>query len=176
MPFTKYRACRYKASVWSIVCPKRCALYKILESKNYLIKGATIRTRNLFFISMLMSFMIFTSPLLAQMDGISLNDVSAGRVAGERAGQATTNRPLWFCIGCLGGWVGMAAAYLYEPGPPSLVFIGKSPEYTASYIDSYRLAANNAQIRSAWTGCITHFAAIIVVGLLSIIADSGSPY
>jgi len=100
-------------------------------------------------IAVVMSFVVFATPILAQQ-----GEITAGRMAGEQAARANTNGMLWMAIGCVGSWVGVAAAYIYEPSPPATPLLGKSPEYVAAYTDAYKATAKNVQTGKVWTGCI----------------------
>ena len=114
------------------------------------MKRVYLKRRYFVSIAVIMSFMVFALPILAQMD-----DMQAGLMDGQRDAQANTNRTLWLAAGCLGGWIGLAAAYFMEPNPPATSLLGKSPEYVAAYTDSYRQTAKQLQTGKAWTGFIT---------------------
>ena len=95
------------------------------------------------------SFMVFAMPILAQQD-----EFMAGRIAGEQAARANTNGTLWLAAGCLFTWVGLLAAYIYEPNPSATMLLGKSPEYVAAYTDAYKATAKSVQSSKALIGCI----------------------
>ena len=101
-------------------------------------------------IAFVMSLVMFATPILAQQ-----GEIMAGRMAGEQAARANTNGMLWMAIGCVGSWVGILAAYIYEPSPPTTPLLGKSPEYVAAYTDAYKETAKKVQTSKVWIGCIT---------------------
>lgn len=110
--------------------------------------------------AVLLSFLIFALPILAQMD-----DMMAGRMAGEQAARSNVNGTLWFAAGCLIGVIGVLIAYVYEPNPPSMMLMGKSPEYVMAFTDAYKTTGKSIQTRQAWTGCLT---AVVVSTLLQL--------
>jgi len=101
-------------------------------------------------IAFVMSLVMFATPILAQQ-----GEIMAGRMAGEQAARANTNGMLWMAIGCVGSWIGILAAYIYAPSPPTTQLLGKSPEYVAAYTDAYKETAKKVQTGKVWTGCIT---------------------
>ena len=116
-------------------------------------------------IAAVMSLVIFAMPLLAQ------NDFETGRMAGSQAARVNTNGTVWLAIGCLGGIIGIAIAYVVEPNPPAMSLLGKSPEYVAAYTDAYKMTAKGIQTGSAWKGCIVGTLAYIALGVLAAAAD-----
>ena len=66
--------------------------------------------------------------------------VDAARAAMEATqdAQADENGALWFFAGCLLGVIGVVIAYVAEPTPPPARLMGKSPEYLAIYMQTYR--------------------------------------
>lgn len=120
-------------------------------------------------VTIIMSFMVFATPILAQQ-----GELMAGRVAGEQAARARVNGTLWLLIGCIGGEVGIIVAYLLEPNPPSTQLLGKSPEYVAAYTDAYKVTAKSIQSRKAWTGCIASnvIAAVVYAVIVVAVAES----
>jgi hypothetical protein len=75
-------------------------------------------------------------------------------MAAERDTQKDVNGVLWFFSGCISGPTGVIIAYVYQPSPPALRLLGKSPEYIAFYTDAYRAKAKSIQTSRAWAGCI----------------------
>ncbi|MCG9126682.1 hypothetical protein JT359_03675 [Candidatus Poribacteria bacterium] len=65
------------------------------------------------------------------------------------------NGTLWFLGGCLGNITVIIIANVIEPTPPASRLLGKSPEYIATYTDTYRAKATNLQSSRALAGCIT---------------------
>ena len=74
--------------------------------------------------------------------------------SGRMAAKARTSGGLWFFVGCVGGLIGLIVAYVYEPNPPAMELIGKSPEHVSSYTGCYRTAAKETQTKNALIGCV----------------------
>ena len=119
-------------------------------------------------IAVVMSFVMFATPILAQQ-----GEIMAGRMAGEQAARANTNGMLWMAIGCVGSWIGILAAYIYEPSPPTTPLLGKSPEYVAAYTDAYKATAKKVQTGKVWTGCIVS-AVLYVVYVVVVVAAANT--
>ena len=115
-------------------------------------------------IALALSFILFLNPLITLAQQI---DVVKVRLEAEIDARANTNSGLWFLAGFLGGIIGVAIAYIYEPSPPAVKLLGKSPEYVAVYIDAYRSAARKMQARWAWTGCLAWAATYSLIVLLT---------
>ena len=113
-------------------------------------------------IAVIMSFVVFVTPILAQQD-----DIMAGRIAGEQAAKANTSGIMWMALGCIGP-VGLIIALVYEPNPSATQLLGKSPEYVAAYTDAYRETAKHVQTNKALTGCIVTCSVIAVYYVLLI--------
>jgi len=130
------------------------------------MKRAGSKRRCFVVIAAVMSLMVFAVPILAQQ-----GDITAGRMAGSQAAKANTNGTLWLAVGCLGGIVGVAVAYVVDSQPSATMLLGKSPEYVAAYSDAYRATGKSVQTGKAWTGCL--LSALVYVGLavLAAIAD-----
>lgn len=122
------------------------------------------------FVAIVTSFMIFTMPILAQVD-----EFTAGRMAGEQAARAAVNGSMWLAIGCLGNVLGLIVSYVYQPNLPATQLLGKSPEYVAAYTDAYKISAKKSQVSKAWIGCIFStitYAALIAVRWLDLFDNS----
>jgi hypothetical protein len=79
--------------------------------------------------------------------------------------QADNNGVLWFFAGCLLGLIGVIIAAVVDPTPPAARMIGKSPEYLAVYMTTYKSAGHSAQLHSALWGV----GAILIVYVVIII-------
>ena len=77
----------------------------------------------------------------------------------KAAAENDVNGTLWFLGGCLGGIIGLGAAYIIEPDPPSQALVGKSDQYVAEYTDCYKNAAGDTQQTQALYGCLASVAA-----------------
>jgi len=94
-----------------------------------------------------MAVLIFVTPLL-----LEAQEAQQAATAGERAARDDTSKILWFGAGCLVGIIGLGAAFLYEPDPPSSDLMGKSDSYTAAYTDAYKEEAKSIQTKYALYG------------------------
>ncbi|MDQ1329341.1 MAG: hypothetical protein QG641_2630 [Candidatus Poribacteria bacterium] len=116
-------------------------------------------------IAVVMSFVMFATPILAQQ-----GEIMAGRMAGEMAARSEVNSMMWMAIGCIGGLLGVIIAYVYEPSPSATQLLGKSPEYVASYSDAYKSVAKRTQASKAWIGCIASGILYIVYAVIVVAA------
>ena len=101
---------------------------------------------------MLMAVLIFSAPFVAIATQHSV--MLEAKAAAEADAEAKTSKFAWFALGCVGGLIGVAAGYLYEPSPPASALLGKSPEYVVSYTDAYAKKAKGIQGRNAMFGCV----------------------
>lgn len=113
-------------------------------------------------IAVVMSLLVFVMPIFAQS-----GEIMKGKIEGEQAARSSVNGTLWLAVGCLGGLLGIAIAYIYEPSPSSTMLLGKSPEYVAAYTDSYKMTAKKIQTNKAWTGCIAGTLLYVALVVLS---------
>jgi hypothetical protein len=120
-------------------------------------------------IAVVMAFVVFATPILAQQ-----GEIMAGRMAGEQSARANVNGNIWMLAGCVGSWLGVLLAYIYEPTPPATMLLGKSPEYVAAYTDAYRATAKSIQISKVWTGCIISGVLYLVYVVLVVAAAESS--
>jgi hypothetical protein len=132
------------------------------------MKRAGLKRKCFAAIAVVMSFMVFAVPILAQQ-----NDLEIGRMAGEQAARANVNGTLWLAAGCVSIF-GIILAYLVEPSPPATALLGKSPEYVAAYTDAYKMTAKSIQTSKAWTGCIVGTLAYIALGVLAALAEEAN--
>ncbi len=75
-------------------------------------------------------------------------------VQAQMDAERDVNGTMWLAIGCIGGIIGFAIAYIVEPSPPAGRLLGKSPEYVASYTNCYKAAGKKIQQDKALLGCI----------------------
>jgi hypothetical protein len=76
-------------------------------------------------------------------------------VEGQMSAKSSVSGGLWFFAGCF-GLLGLLFAYIYEPSPPVMSLIGKSPEYVAIYTDCFKREAKSVQTKSAIRGCLVN--------------------
>ncbi len=114
-----------------------------------------------------LSILMFAVPLLAQ-------DAENACTQAKLDAQNNVNETLWFMAGCLGGVLGLGAAYLIEPNPKAMSLVGKSSEYVAQYSDCYTEEAKSIQTTKAKNGCLTYLGFYLVYVLLVVSAASSS--
>lgn len=90
-------------------------------------------------------------PTFAQMTGVQRQAIQDAK----RHAEASVNTDVWFLTGCIGSFFGYITAYTYHHPVPTVPLLGKSPEYVASYTDTYRAKTHELQSRSALYGCMT---------------------
>ncbi len=71
----------------------------------------------------------------------------------QRDAQLAVNQLTWQLTGCVGNFVGMGAALVYEPPLPAKRLLGKSPEYIEYYTNEFRRETQGLQVYHAATGC-----------------------
>lgn len=119
-------------------------------------------------IALVMSCVLVLNPILALAQQADI--VAEARAAAEADAKADTDTRVWFAAGCLGGWVGLVVAYVYQPSPPAGRLVGKPPEYVAAYTDAYKEAVKKIQTKWAWRGCLTAGAASVAYVIVTILA------
>jgi len=93
----------------------------------------------------------------------------------KTAAEEDVNGTLWFLGGCIGGIIGLGAAYIIEPDPPSQALVGKSDQYVAEYTDCYAEAGGDKQQDQALYGCLANAAATAAIyGLQAIVLTSAA--
>ena len=81
---------------------------------------------------------------------------------GQMSAKSTVSGGMWFFAGCF-GLLGLLFAYIYEPSPPAVSLMGKSPDYVARYTECFKQEAKSIQTRNAITGCLVVSVVEIVV-------------
>ncbi len=90
-------------------------------------------------------------------------DAARATIEATQDAQADENGALWFFAGCVLGLIGVVIAYVAEPSPPTARLMGKSPQYLAIYMNTYRSEGRSAQVRSALLGIGTLIALSVVL-------------
>ena len=124
-----------------------------------------------------MAILTFSTPSvsLAQQNAVQAEAATTAKADANKE----VNKLLWFGTGCLFssifflpapyGYIlppaGLIGSYLYQPDPPPLQLIGKSPEYIAAYTSNYKSKRGNIQARWASAGCLS---GCVVVGSLAV--------
>ena len=130
-----------------------------------------------FSIIILISTVIMPFGVYAQEKEGEINPIAVMQIA-QRDARNNVDGGIWMLGGCCLGWVGLGAAYVIEPSIPMANLVGKSPEYVAIYVDTYKSEAKRIQGSKAMTGCIvsTLAGAIGYVMLIAAAASSTSSY
>ena len=61
---------------------------------------------------------------------------------------------VWTLIGCIGGVLGVTAAYAIPPSVPPIKLLGKSPEYITYYTQTYQQEIKSERTKQATIGCV----------------------
>ena len=112
------------------------------------------------FFVLLMAFLTFGMPFVALAQQLSVQAEAMNDA--QRDAEAQTDKNIWRVFGCVGGFIGVAGGYLYEPAPLASALLGKSPEYVAFYADAYTSKAKSIQTRAAVEGCVVGTSVIAV--------------
>ncbi len=88
--------------------------------------------------------------------------------------QRDANGTMWFILSCLFGVIPLLLAYVIDPSPPMGRLMGKSPEYVATYTDTYRAEVKSIRTKNALWGCLlgTGISCALYVVLLAASASS----
>ena len=116
-------------------------------------------------ILLLMVGLTFGLPFIAAADASQAELEVLKRIANAAKHDANTDADedacLWFCSGfslalgggCLLGALSLIPSYSYRPSPPLSRLVGKSPEYIAVYIDTYKERRKSTAASAAIVGC-----------------------
>jgi len=115
-------------------------------------------------VCILLALVLLALPMLAE---ISSSQAEDARIEAEAQAATDTSKILWFAVGCLGGPVGIAIAYLIESKAPQAVLLGKSPDYVASYTDAYTRKSKSIRTTFGLYGC---GASVVLWGLFYLLA------
>jgi len=105
-------------------------------------------------------------------------DMMTAAADAERDARGDGNAPVWFMVGCIGGVLGVAVAYVVEPRPSAVRLMGRSPEYAAAYADTYAQRVKSGRTSAAWGGCIvgTLVTTVAYVALIAAANQSETTY
>ena len=101
-------------------------------------------------LSFVMALLLFAMPFLTLAQ--QSNDAAQAIMDAERDAQLADTQ-IWALAGCVGGLLGVIAAYAVTPTVPSMKLIGKSPEYVAYYTTTYQQKVRSLQTQQATMGC-----------------------
>lgn len=106
-----------------------------------------------FFVTLLTFSMPFVS--LAQSSTPSSSEIQRqAALDAIRKAETSVNQRLWFWTGCFGTFFGYLTANTYHHPVPTVPLLGKSPEYVASYTDTYITETRKLQSQYALNGCM----------------------
>jgi hypothetical protein len=60
---------------------------------------------------------------------------------------------LWLLAGFGCNCLGVLAAYMVKPNPPTYALVGKSSDYVMGYTEGYQKKSKNKNANYAWLGC-----------------------
>jgi hypothetical protein len=98
----------------------------------------------------------------------TMSEYLAGKLDGEKDAKGS---PFWILGGLSGvlclciGFVGIGAAYLLAPNPPTTALLGKPTEYVLGYTDGYKSKARLKNTLYATVGCTVAAVINLVIGL-----------
>ncbi len=87
--------------------------------------------------------------------------------AAEQDAEYDVRKVYWFFIGFCGNILGILIASVYEPTPPASRLLGKSPEYVASYTDSYKEKSRRIQVNQSGIGLLIVFGLAILFTVIT---------
>jgi len=120
------------------------------------------------FIVIIISIILLITPLI--LNAVEINDMGSAIINANRDARADINGALWFGVGCVGGIMGIGAAYILEPTPSASRLLGKSSEYVAVYTDEYKRVGKGIQTKQAVTGFFVSSLVSTVIGMIYFIA------
>lgn len=93
--------------------------------------------------------------------------VTEAQLTAEQDAESDAKKTRWVFIGVFGNILGALIASIYEPTPPALRLLEKSPEYVAMYTDCYKAKSRSVQVRYSIIGIGLLFALAFVWSALS---------
>ena len=84
----------------------------------------------------------------------------------EQDAESDAKKIRWFVIGLFGNIMGVLIASIYEPAPPASRLLGESPEYVATYTDSYRAKSRSVQTRLSVMGLLIPYGFMLLIIIL----------
>ena len=101
------------------------------------------------------------------------SDAAAVRGAAEVDARRDVGRTKWILIGVAAGTFvpSMLAVHLVHPNPPATRFIGKTPEYTAFYVETWKNRSHARRVKYAWIGVGIFFA--VAGGIVAVACGTG---
>jgi hypothetical protein len=106
-------------------------------------------------------------------EALPVSDARAAVMAAEADAKRDISGTKWALLGAAGFIYGatVIAAYAVRPDPPATRLLGKSPEYTAFYVETWKDRSHARRVKHAWIGFGTFWAAI--VGAMIIDCNTG---
>lgn len=104
-----------------------------------------------FLLAILMIFNM-SVPLFAQTQ---IREQFQARQDANRDATADHKSGMWFVVGCLFPGIGLLTSQFVPRNAPASALIGKTPQYVATYTETYKRKKKRLQARSAVGGCLT---------------------
>jgi hypothetical protein len=98
-----------------------------------------------------------------------LSDAQAAVMAAEADAKRDISGAKWKLLGMAGYIFGatVVAAYAVRPDPPATRLLGKSPEYTAFYVETWKDRSKARRVKHAWIGLGIGMGALMGAAALS---------
>jgi hypothetical protein len=114
------------------------------------------------FVVIIISIILLITPLM--LNAVEINDMGRAIIDANRDARTDIG------VGCVGGFMGIGAAYILEPTPSASRLLGKSPEYIAVYTDEYKRVGKGIQTKQAVTGFFVSSMVSTIIGVIYFIA------
>jgi len=94
-----------------------------------------------------------------------LSEARAAVVAAETDAKRDQGRTKWIFVGVGAGMFvpSMLAVHLIHPDPPAARLAGKTPEYSAFYVETYKNRSHARRVKYAWIGVGILWATVLPV-------------
>ena len=132
-----------------------------------MLKQNLIKSFSVLFIFLTLNLVITPSALAMASMGYFSTRINEDAKSDAQKDADMVDTQIWFLAGCLGGVVGLIIAHAVEPKPSATALLGKSPEYIATYTDTYVEMVKKNQTKTALNGCIA--GTLLTIGLYAII-------
>ena len=99
-----------------------------------------------------------------QTQGPSLSDAASARMAAEADAKRDVSRTTWILFGVFAPYAAPVVAYAVPHDPPATRLSGKTPEYTAFYVETWKDRSKARRAKHAWIG-VGIFAGIAIASL-----------
>jgi hypothetical protein len=80
------------------------------------------------------------------------SDAAVARADAQSDAKGDVSRTGWILFGVFGQWIAPVVAYTVPHDPPAMRLIGKTPEYTAAYVQEWKHRSKAQRVKHAWIG------------------------